>query len=107
MDLSAPILLYVEKWAAFIITTYEGKIFDWGFSKVEALREQLLGVQKGTSMKPIFAQRLSMLFPTPSSENQQMEATGFSEIPPATHELVAILHFGKSYELVEWLGRRL
>ena len=35
------------------------------------------------------------------------EATTFPEIPPATHELAAILQFGTSYELVEWLARRL
>ena len=35
------------------------------------------------------------------------EALGFSDIPAATHELAAILQFGTSYELVEWLARRL
>ena len=35
------------------------------------------------------------------------EATPFSDIPPAAHELAAILQFGTSYELVEWLAHRL
>ena len=35
------------------------------------------------------------------------EAVGFSNIPPIAHELVAILQFGTSYELVEWLAPRL
>ena len=35
------------------------------------------------------------------------EAIAFSDIPPATHELAAILQFGTSYELVEWLAHRL
>ena len=35
------------------------------------------------------------------------EAVGFSDIPPAAHELAAILQFGTSYESVEWLTRRL
>ena len=35
------------------------------------------------------------------------EATAFPEIPLAAHELIAILQLGISYELVEWLARRL
>ena len=35
------------------------------------------------------------------------EATAFPEIPPVAHELAAILQFGTSYELVEWLAKRL
>ena len=35
------------------------------------------------------------------------EALGFSDIPASAHELTAILQFGTSYELVEWLARRL
>ena len=35
------------------------------------------------------------------------EAHGCLDIPPAAHELAAILQFGTSYELVEWLARRL
>ena len=35
------------------------------------------------------------------------EALGFFEMPSAVHELVAILQFGTSYELVEWLAHRL
>ena len=35
------------------------------------------------------------------------EALGFSDIPAATHELAAILQFGTSYELVDWLAKRL
>ena len=35
------------------------------------------------------------------------EALGFSDIPAAAHELAAILQFGTSYELVEWLAKRL
>ena len=35
------------------------------------------------------------------------EALGFSDIPTATHELVTILQFGTSYELVDWLAKRL
>ena len=42
-----------------------------------------------------------------SSKNTTREAHGFSDIPPAAHELAAILQFGTSYELVEWLARRL
>ena len=34
-------------------------------------------------------------------------AQGFSDIPAATHELAAIMQFGTSYELVEWLAKRL
>ena len=34
-------------------------------------------------------------------------AQGFSDIPAAAHELAAILQFGTSYELVEWLANRL
>ena len=39
--------------------------------------------------------------------NTVREATTFPEIPLAAHELAAILQFGTSYELVEWLARRL
>ena len=35
------------------------------------------------------------------------EATAFPEIPPVAHELATILQFGTSYELVEWLAKRL
>ena len=35
------------------------------------------------------------------------EATAFPEIPPTAHELAAILQFRTTYELVEWLARRL
>ena len=42
-----------------------------------------------------------------SSKITTREAHGFSDIPPAAHELAAILQFGTSYELVEWLARRL
>ena len=35
------------------------------------------------------------------------EGLGFSDIPPAAHELATILQFETSYELVEWLARRL
>ena len=35
------------------------------------------------------------------------EAFGFSNIPAATHELATMLQFGTSYELVEWLAKRL
>ena len=31
----------------------------------------------------------------------------FSDIPAAAHELAAIMQFGTSYELVEWLAKRL
>ena len=62
-----------KKRAGFIIATYEGEVFDWGLLSAEALREQLHGVQKGKPMKPIFARRLLVLFPTQRSENQQEE----------------------------------
>ena len=42
-----------------------------------------------------------------SSITTVREAVGFADIPPAAHELAAILQFGTSYELVEWLARRL
>ena len=42
-----------------------------------------------------------------SSGTTVREATVFLEIPPAAHELAAILQFGTSYELVEWLAKRL
>mgnify|MGYP006872755391 CR=1 FL=1 len=35
------------------------------------------------------------------------EALGFSDIRAVAHELATILQFGTSYELVEWLARRL
>ena len=35
------------------------------------------------------------------------EVVGFSDIPPLAYELAVILQFGTSYELVEWLARRL
>ena len=35
------------------------------------------------------------------------EALGLLELPPVAHELVAILQFRTSYELVEWLAYRL
>ena len=35
------------------------------------------------------------------------KTTAFPEIPQATHELATILQFGTSYELIEWLARRL
>ena len=38
-----------------------------------------------------------------SSVTTVQEASAFSDIPPAAHELAAILQFGTSYELVEWL----
>ena len=42
-----------------------------------------------------------------SSKIAIREAHGCLDIPPAAHELAAILQFGTSYELVEWLARRL
>ena len=39
-----------------------------------------------------------------SSITTVREAVGFVDIPLATHELVAILQFGTSYKLVEWLA---
>ena len=36
-----------------------------------------------------------------------VQVVGFSDIPPAAHELATIVQFGTSYELVEWLARRL
>ena len=42
-----------------------------------------------------------------SSVTTVREATAFSNIPPVSHELAAILQFSSSYELVEWLARRL
>ena len=42
-----------------------------------------------------------------SSVTSPREALGFSEIPPAAHELATILQFVTSYELVEWLAHRL
>ena len=42
-----------------------------------------------------------------SSKVAIREAHGCLDIPPAAHELAAILQFGTSYELVEWLARRL
>ena len=35
------------------------------------------------------------------------EALGLPELPPVAHEMVAIMQFGTSYELVEWLAQRL
>ena len=35
------------------------------------------------------------------------EASAFPEIPLPAHELAVILQFGTSYELVEWLAKRL
>ena len=42
-----------------------------------------------------------------SSITTVREVVGFADIPPIAHELAAILQFGTSYELVEWLARRL
>ena len=42
-----------------------------------------------------------------SSVSTVREATTFPEIPPAADELAIILQFGTSYELVQWLARRL
>ena len=42
-----------------------------------------------------------------SSVTVVWEATAFLDIPPTTNELAAILQFGTSYELIEWLARRL
>ena len=42
-----------------------------------------------------------------SSVTTVREAITFSDILPAAHELAAILQFGTSYELVEWLAHRL
>ena len=42
-----------------------------------------------------------------SSVRTVWEATAFPEIPSEAHELVVILQFGTSYELVEWLVKRL
>ena len=53
-----------KKRVGFIIAAYEGEGFNWGLLSVEALREQLLGVQKGKPMKPIFICWLSILFPS-------------------------------------------
>ena len=55
-----------KKTNGFIISTYEGEVFDWGLLTTEALREQLDGVQNGKPMKPIFARWLVVLYPTPS-----------------------------------------
>ena len=41
-----------------------------------------------------------------SSVTTVREATAFPEIHPTAHELAAILQFGTSYELVEWLAKR-
>ena len=35
------------------------------------------------------------------------EVLGLLEIPPAAHEFAALLQFGTSYELVDWLAKRL
>ena len=35
------------------------------------------------------------------------EVLGLPELPPTTHELAAIMQFGTSYEVVEWLAQRL
>ena len=35
------------------------------------------------------------------------EVLGLPEIPLETHELAAILQFGTSYELVEWLAQHM
>ena len=42
-----------------------------------------------------------------SSVTSVREASAFPKIPPTSHELTAILQFGTTYELVEWLARRL
>ena len=42
-----------------------------------------------------------------SSVSTVREATAFPKIPLVAHELAVILQFGTSYELVEWLARRL
>ena len=57
-----------KKRAAFIIVAYEDEEFDWALLSVEALREQLHGVQNGKPMKAIFARWLSVLFPAQESE---------------------------------------
>ena len=63
-----------KKRAGFIIATYKGEIFDWGWLLAKALCDQLYGVQqKGKPMKTIFARWLSMLFPPQGSDNQQEE----------------------------------
>ena len=63
-----------KKRAGFIFATYEGENFNWGLLSVEALLEQLYGVQqKGKMMKTIFARWLSILFPPQSSKNRREE----------------------------------
>ena len=42
-----------------------------------------------------------------SSSMTPREVLGLPKLPPTTHELVAIMQFGTSYELVEWLAQRL
>ena len=39
-----------KKRAGFIIATYEGEVFYWGWLLAEALHDQLYGVQKGKPM---------------------------------------------------------
>ena len=59
-----------KKRVGFIIAAFEGEELDWALLLVEALREQLHGVQNGKPMKAIFARWLSVLFPAQESENQ-------------------------------------
>ena len=53
------------------------------------------------------------LIPNTVRENRQMSEVTPKEIllkldtPPVLHEIAAILRFGTSYELVDWLGKRL
>ena len=60
-----------KKRVGFIISTYEGEVFDWALWTAEALREQLNGLQSGKPMKLIFTKWLAVLCPTPSSESRQ------------------------------------
>ena len=42
-----------------------------------------------------------------SSSMTPNEVFGLPEIPPAAHEFAALLQFSPSYELVDWLTKRL
>ena len=41
-----------------------------------------------------------------SSRVSEEEVLGYMDIPPGTHEMAAILQFGISYEMVEYLARQ-
>ena len=70
--------------------------------QVEQQQQQTQPIQQETCVNPTDT---SCLENGKSSSMTPREVLGLPDLPPATNELTAILQFGTSYELVEWLAQ--